>query len=71
MTINQLIHGGASGALILASVLAGSYVLLVLIVLIKPSSARGKAAGDLLSLHPLSKRNPDHHRSQKNDTSTP
>ncbi|MFK8906846.1 hypothetical protein [Streptomyces sp. YS-3] len=35
--------------------MAGTYVLLVLIVLISPSSTRGKAARDLLGSHPLSK----------------
>ncbi|SOD91386.1 hypothetical protein [Streptomyces sp. Ag109_G2-15] len=47
--------------------MAGSYVLLVLIVLISPGSRRGKAARDLLGLHPLSKRYQDSQDGQEND----
>ncbi|MFK0256614.1 hypothetical protein [Streptomyces sp. NPDC090445] len=59
MSIYELLHADASPALILACSIAGSYVLLVLIVLISPGSSRGKAARDLLSLHPFSKKSPD------------
>lgn len=67
MSIYELLHGGASAALILACTMAGSYVLLVLIVLISPGSRRGKAARDLLGLHPLSKRYQDSQDGQEND----
>ncbi|WP_333775063.1 hypothetical protein [Streptomyces sp. IBSBF 3136] len=56
MSIYELLSSGASAALVLASTVAGTYVLLVLIVLISPSSLRGKAARDLLALSPLSKK---------------
>ncbi|MEU6669134.1 hypothetical protein [Streptomyces sp. NPDC046727] len=56
MAIYDLIRGGADAALILACTMAGTYVLLVFIVLIKPSSTRGKAAKELLQSHPFSKR---------------
>jgi hypothetical protein len=56
MSVYDLIHGGANAALVLACTMAGTYVLLVLIVLISPSSTRGKAAKELLSSHPFSKR---------------
>ncbi|MFI5999699.1 hypothetical protein ACIA98_04675 [Streptomyces sp. NPDC051366] len=71
MTIHGLLHSGVSAALILASTIAGSYVLLVTIVLISPTSTRGKAARGLLSHHPLSKHGPDSHSSHDIDTSTP
>jgi hypothetical protein len=56
MSVYELIHGGVDAAFALACTVAGTYVLLVLIVLISPSSTRGKAARELLSSHPLSKR---------------
>ncbi|MFJ2821545.1 hypothetical protein ACIO7M_10565 [Streptomyces toxytricini] len=59
MSIYEFLHADASAALILACPLAASYVLLVLIVLISPDSGRGKAAKDLLSLHPFSRKTPD------------
>ncbi|MEU9182773.1 hypothetical protein AB0C90_39525 [Streptomyces sp. NPDC048550] len=68
MTIYDLLHSGASAALILASTIAGSYLLLIAIVLIRPTSTRGKTARDLLSLHPFSRHSPDRHDS---DTSPP
>ncbi|MEU1120457.1 MULTISPECIES: hypothetical protein [unclassified Streptomyces] len=55
MTVNDLLRSGANAALILACTMAGTYVLLVLIVLISPSSTRGAAAKELLGSHPLSK----------------
>ncbi|MFE6846814.1 hypothetical protein [Streptomyces sp. NPDC057686] len=71
MTIYGILHSGAGAALILASTIAGSYVLLVTIVLISPSSTRGRAARDLLSLHPLSRHGSDSHSSHDTDTSAP
>ncbi|WP_093479677.1 MULTISPECIES: hypothetical protein [unclassified Streptomyces] len=68
MTLHELLHGGANAALILTCTIAGSYALLVLIVLIKPNGARGKAARDLLTLHPLSKKNQDDQGGQDHDT---
>ncbi len=68
MTIHELLHGGASAALILTCTIAGSYALLVLIVLIKPNGTRGKAAKDLLALHPLTKKNQDDQGGKDNDT---
>ncbi|MDX2591588.1 MULTISPECIES: hypothetical protein [Streptomyces] len=59
MSIYELLSSGASAALVLACTVAGSYVLLVLIVLISPGSLRGKAARDLLGLHPFSKKDQD------------
>ncbi|MFE0512827.1 hypothetical protein [Streptomyces sp. NPDC058964] len=59
MSIYECLRSGASAALVLASTVAGSYVLLVLIVLISPTSTRGKAARDLLGLHPFSKSSQD------------
>jgi hypothetical protein len=56
MPVYDLIRGGANAALVLACTMAGTYVLLVLIVLISPDSTRGKAARELLSSHPFSKR---------------
>lgn len=50
MSMLELLGSGTSAALILAATVAGSRVLLVLIVLISPSSTRGKAARDLLGL---------------------
>ncbi|MFE9636699.1 hypothetical protein [Streptomyces sp. NPDC006463] len=71
MTIFELLHSGTSAALILAATIAGSYVVLVIIVLISPGSTRGKAARDLLGLHPFSKKGPDSHGSHDTDTSPP
>ncbi|MET9959947.1 hypothetical protein ABZ128_12940 [Streptomyces sp. NPDC006326] len=68
MTIYDLLHSGASAALILASTIAGSYVLLMTIVLISPTSTRGRMARDLLSLHPFSRHSPAGHDT---DTSPP
>ncbi|NXY97116.1 hypothetical protein HYE82_22620 [Streptomyces sp. BR123] len=71
MSIYDLLHSGSCAALILACTMAGSYVLLVMIVLICPSSMRGKAARDLLSLHPFSKNDSDPQRSQADDSNAP